>query len=50
MIDKKIPAFRRALIPVIADAEGVVGVVGFGGNLDRLSGEKNAIRICIEYL
>ena len=50
LIDKKIPAFRRALIPVIADAEGVVGVVGFGGNLDRLSGEKNAIRICIEYL
>ena len=50
LIDKKIPAFRRALIPVIADDEGVVGVVGFGGNLDRLSGEKDAIRICIEYL
>ncbi len=49
-IDKKIPAAQRSVIPVIADTQGVLGVAGFGGNLDRLSDEENAVRICIEYL
>lgn len=34
-IDRKIPASRRSLIPVIADEKGVLGVYGFGPNLDR---------------
>ena len=35
-IDRKIPAFRRLEIPVIADDGGVLGVYGIGANLDRL--------------
>lgn len=34
-IDKKIPAGKRLQIPVIADDTGVLGVYGFGANLDR---------------
>ena len=49
-IDQKIPVHRRGLIPVIADDEGVLGVVGFGANLDRLSNDNEAVRICVEYL
>ena len=47
--DKKIPAARRSCVPVIADDEGVVGVVGIGANLDRISDDHNAVRIEIEY-
>ena len=36
-IDRKIPANRRLEIPVIADDAGVLGVCGFGANLDRIS-------------
>lgn len=35
MIDRKIPEARRNSIPVIADAEGVLGVAGIGANLSR---------------
>lgn len=35
-IDRKIPAARRSLIPVIADEDGVLGVLGFGADLARL--------------
>lgn len=49
-IDRKIPASQRNLIPVIADEDGVLGVVGIGGNLDRISCDTDAIRIKIEYL
>lgn len=49
-IDKKIPASVRSITPVIADEEGVLGVVGFGGNLDRVSCGDNAVRIRFEYL
>ena len=35
-IDRKIPAFRRLEIPVVADDCGVLGVYGIGANLDRL--------------
>ena len=48
-IDEKFPAARRDAIPVIADDAGVLGVVGFGGNLDRISAEAT-VRIEIEYL
>ncbi|MBE7001559.1 MAG: tRNA lysidine(34) synthetase TilS [Ruminococcaceae bacterium] len=48
-IDEKIPAAQRDAIPVIADDAGVLGVVGFGGNLDRISAEAT-VRIEIEYL
>jgi tRNA(Ile)-lysidine synthase len=37
-IDRKIPALRRPLIPVVADEKGVVGVYGIGAGLDRLDG------------
>ena len=35
-IDRKIPAAQRGLIPVVADDWGVLGVYGFGADLDRL--------------
>ncbi len=35
-IDRKIPAFQRPLIPVIADDSGVVGVYDIGAHRDRL--------------
>ena len=49
-VDKKIPAAKRPLIPVITDEAGVLGAAYIGGNLDRLSDGKDAVRICIEYL
>ncbi len=50
LIDRKIPAARRDSVPIIADDAGVLLAVGIGGNLDRLSLEKDAIRIEIQYL
>ena len=50
LIDRKIPADQRAHIPVLADDSGVLMVAGIGGNLDRLSIEKTAIRMEIQYL
>lgn len=35
-IDRKIPAHRRALIPVVCDDRGILGVWGLGANLDRV--------------
>ncbi len=35
LIDRKVPAARRALVPVLADASGVLAVFGLGQNLDR---------------
>ena len=49
-IDQKIPASRRNAVPVIADEDGVLAVAGFGGNLDRMSGQSDAVRLRIEYL
>ena len=46
LIDEKIPAPERDSIPVLADEEGVLAVLGFGGNLDRLSGD-GTVRIRI---
>ena len=50
LIDRKIPAGQRNGIPVLADDTGVLLVAGIGGNLDRLSLKKDAIRIEIQYL
>lgn len=36
-VDRKVPAAIRDQIPVIADDRGVLGVYGFGANLDRVS-------------
>lgn len=49
-IDRKIPAARRPQIPVIADAEGVLGVYGIGVNLDRAAEKLPAMRIRLEPL
>ena len=49
-VDKKIPAHRREEIPVIADDEGVLAVVGIGANLDRISYAEDAVRIQIKYI
>ncbi len=49
-IDAKIPVPKRDSVPVIADESGVLGVVGFGGNLDRIASGEDAVRIKIEYL
>jgi len=48
-VDEKIPAAKRNTVPVLADGDGVLAVVGFGGNLERLSAE-GTVRIQIEYL
>lgn len=47
-IDRKIPASRRASIPVLADDEGVLAVAGIGPNLDRLAKELPAVEIRFE--
>lgn len=47
-IDEKIPAAQRDAIPVLADDEGVLAVIGIGGNLDRLSGD-GTVRIQLQY-
>lgn len=44
-IDRKIHANTRCTIPVIADEQGVLGVYGFGANLDRLGSGEGAVRI-----
>ena len=49
-IDRKIPAAERGWTPVIADEAGVLGVVGIGANLDRISVTSQAIRIEIQNL
>jgi len=47
-IDKKISAAQRMQIPVIADDTGVLGVLGFGANLDRYTEKNTAVEIRFE--
>ena len=49
LIDRKVPAAQRALVPVAADASGVLGVYGIGVDLGRAAapGER-AVIITIE--
>lgn len=49
-IDGKIPASRRALVPVFADEIGILGVYGFGPNLDRTPNVLPAVQIRVESL
>ena len=47
-IDRKIPAAQRSGLPVIADAEGVLGVYSIGPNLDRVARALPAVQIQIK--
>lgn len=49
-IDRKIPADSRDRIPVLADAEGVLGVYGIGVNLQRRAQQLPAVQIRIEQM
>lgn len=49
LIDRKVPAARRALMPVAADASGVLGVYGIGVDLGRAAAPGDrAVIITIE--
>ena len=47
-IDRKIPASGRQQIPVVCDAEGILGVYSIGKNLDHSENEKNTVMIRFE--
>ena len=47
-IDRKIPAGLRNAVPVVADEDGVLGVYGFGANLDRIASQPGAVEIRFE--
>lgn len=47
-IDQKIPAMQRPFVPVIADSLGVLGVCGFGADVQRTAG--TLVEISIEPL
>lgn len=49
-IDQKIPARERPFIPVIADDIGVLGVCGFGADIQRTAIKDNLVEIKIENL
>lgn len=49
-IDRKIPAYRRQLMPVFADKKGILGVYGIGADLDRLSAAPDAVCITVSKL
>lgn len=46
-IDKKIPAGKRAFIPVLADDAGVVAVAGIGADKNRLATKLPAVTVTI---
>ena len=48
LIDRKIPAFQRDQIPVLADEKGVLGVYGIGVNLDRAATQLPAVTIRVD--
>ena len=47
-IDKKIPASQRPFVPVLADEDGVLAVLGIGENLERVSRETPGVRFLLE--
>lgn len=49
-IDRKIPAARRDLIPVVCDDAGIIGVYGIGVNLDRAVSALPAVQIRFEHI
>jgi len=46
--DRKIPAYQRLQIPVIADDAGILGIYGIGTNLDRVAKTLPALQIRFE--
>ena len=44
-IDRKIPAAERNSLPIVCDAEGILGVCGIGVNLDRAADELPAMMV-----
>ena len=44
LIDKKVPAHKRALVPIVADEAGILGIRGVGPDEKRRTGE-NLLRI-----
>lgn len=49
-IDRKIPAHHRQHIPILADAQGVLGVWSIGANVDRLAKDLPALQIQLKPL
>ena len=49
-IDRKIPASRRAQIPVVCDDVGILGVYGIGVNLDRAAEALPAMQIRFDHI
>ena len=47
-IDRKIPAHQRSAIPVLTDEQGILGVYGFGADLDRAAKELPAVLVRFE--
>ncbi len=47
-VDAKIPAGRRMQIPVLADEAGIVGVYGFGADMDRRAMQLPAMQLRFE--
>lgn len=50
MIDRKIPAARRQILPVIADSRGILAVYEIGADVDRTAKDLPAVQIRIEPL
>lgn len=46
-IDRKIPASRRNLVPILADEEGVLAVCGIGVNQNRIPQKMPAMQVVI---
>ena len=49
-IDSKIPVYKRANVPVIADNRGIVGILGFGADRNHLATKLPAVEICFEQI
>ena len=47
-IDRKIPAAQRNCIPILADAQGVLGIYGFGANRERIANTMPAVQVVFE--
>ena len=44
-IDRKIPAAKRGMIPVVQDEMGILGVYSIGGDMDRAAKELPAYTV-----
>lgn len=48
LVDRKIPAHQRSVLPVLADEQGLLGVYSIGVNLDRAAKELPGLQIRFE--